>query len=166
LPFVGGLDQFVHQLRGGDVADPAALFARGQAEGDEEVAFAGAGIAQQDDGLAGVHVGAGGQRGEGRGLDGGHRVDVELTQTFEPGELGFGDAAGASAFGPVVDLSSEDLRQEGEMGLSLAHGHLGQPGGSGADGRQVQFAGGGADRGLCGVIAACTHLALPVSRSS
>jgi RimJ/RimL family protein N-acetyltransferase len=36
LPFVGRLDQLVHQLSGGDVADPAALFAGSQPERDEQ----------------------------------------------------------------------------------------------------------------------------------
>ena len=63
-PFVGGFDEFVDQLGGGDVADPAALFAGGQAETDEEMGFAGAGVAEQHDGFAGVEVAAGGERGE------------------------------------------------------------------------------------------------------
>ena len=36
-PFVGGFDEFVDQLRGGDVADPAALFAGRQPQPDEQV---------------------------------------------------------------------------------------------------------------------------------
>ena len=64
LPVVGGFDEFVDQLRGGDVADPAALFAGGQAEPDEQVGLAGAAVAEQHDRFAGVDVGAGGQRGE------------------------------------------------------------------------------------------------------
>jgi len=40
LPFVGGLDQFVDQLRAGDVADPASLLAGGEPESEQEVGFA------------------------------------------------------------------------------------------------------------------------------
>ena len=36
-PFVGGFDEFVDQLRGGDVADSTALFAGRQPEPDEQV---------------------------------------------------------------------------------------------------------------------------------
>ena len=38
--FVGGLDEFVDELRAGCVADAAALLAGGSAESDEEVGFA------------------------------------------------------------------------------------------------------------------------------
>ena len=68
--FVGGFDEFVDELRGGDVADSAALFAGGDAEPDEQVGFAGAGVAEQHDGFAGVEVGAGGERGDGGRVDG------------------------------------------------------------------------------------------------
>ena len=40
---VGGFDEFVDQLRGGDVANPAALLAGRQPESDEQVGLAGAG---------------------------------------------------------------------------------------------------------------------------
>jgi hypothetical protein len=40
--FVGGFDEFVDQLCGGDVADAAALFAGSEAQPDEQVALAGA----------------------------------------------------------------------------------------------------------------------------
>ena len=42
-PFVGGFDEFVDQLGGRDVTDPAALFAGRQSQPDEQVGFAGAG---------------------------------------------------------------------------------------------------------------------------
>ena len=44
--FVGGFDEFVDQLGGGGVADASSLFAGGQAQSDEEMTFAGAGIAE------------------------------------------------------------------------------------------------------------------------
>jgi len=89
--FVGGfdefVDEFVDELRGGDVADSAALFAGGEAESDEEVGFAGAGVAEQDDGFAGIEVVPGGDLAEGGGLDGGDSVDGEVGEALEPGEL-------------------------------------------------------------------------------
>src|SRR5438067_690917 len=39
---VGGFDELVDELGGGDVADPTALLAGGQAQADEQVGLAGA----------------------------------------------------------------------------------------------------------------------------
>ncbi len=171
LAFVGGLDEFVDQLRGGDVADPAALFAGGQSEPDQQVGLAGAGVAEQHDRFAGVQVVPGGELAEGGGLDGGDGVDVELREPFQAGELRVVDPAGAASFGAVVDLGGEHFGEEAEVGLSFPGGDLGQAGGFGTDGGQVQFAGGGADGGLRGGVdgfAGCRggHVPLPVSRSS
>ena len=77
-------------------------------------------------------------------------VDVEVGEPFQARELGLVDAAGAAAFGAVVDLGGEDLGEEPQVGLAFPDGDLGQAGGFGADGGQVQFPGGGADRGLGG----------------
>ncbi len=41
---VGGLDELVDQGRGGDVPNPTSLLGGGDAEGDEQVGFAGAGV--------------------------------------------------------------------------------------------------------------------------
>ena len=70
------------------------------------------------------------------------------------GEPGFVDAPDAAAFAAVVDLGGEDLGEEPQVGLAFPHRDLGEPGGLGADGGQVQLAGGGADRGLGGVVGA------------
>ena len=43
--FVGGFDEFVDELGAGGVADPASLLAGGDAEPDEQVGLAGAGVA-------------------------------------------------------------------------------------------------------------------------
>jgi hypothetical protein len=71
-------------------------------------------------------------------LDAGDGVDVELGQAFEAGELGLGDASGAAPFGAVIDLGGEHLGQEREMRLPFTDGDLGQAGGFGADGGQMQ----------------------------
>ena len=119
-------------------------------EPDEQVGLAGAGVAEQHDGFAGVDVGAGGEVARVAGADGGGGVDVEVGEPFEAGEVGFVDAAGAAAFGAVVDLGGEDFGEVAEVGLAFPLGDLGEPGGFGADGGQVQLAGGGADGGLRG----------------
>ena len=124
------------------------MFAGGEAEADEEVALAGAGVAEQHDGFPGVEVVPGGELAEGGGLQGGDGVDVEVGEPFQAGELGVVDAAGPATFGAVVDLGGEDFGEVGQVGLAFPVGDLGQPGRLGPHGGQVQLTGGGADRGL------------------
>jgi hypothetical protein len=147
---VGGFDEFVDQLRAGDVADAAALLAGGQTERDEQMGLAGAGIPKQHNGFAGIHVGAGGQRDELCAADSGDGVDVELGQPLDPWELRRGDAAGAAAFGAFVDLGGQHLSQEDGVGLAFADGDLGKPCRFGADGGEMQVAGCGGDRRVRG----------------
>src|ERR1700733_2515522 len=52
---VGGLDQLVDQRRGGDIPDPAAVLGGGGAQPDEQMGFAGAGVADQAARLPGGH---------------------------------------------------------------------------------------------------------------
>ncbi len=78
--------------------------------------FAGAGIAEQDDGVAGGDVAAGGEGGDRGGFDGGGSVEVEIGEAFDARELGFVDAAGSAAFGAGVDFGFEDLGEEPEVG--------------------------------------------------
>jgi hypothetical protein len=56
------------------------LFVGGQAEPDERVGLAGAGVPEQDRWFAGVEMGAGGERGQPGGLDGWGGVEVERAQ--------------------------------------------------------------------------------------
>ena len=81
-PFVGGFDEFVDQLRGGDVADPAALFAGRQPQPYEQVGLAGAGVTEQHDWFAGIHVVPAGKVAQDGGCDAGDGVDVEVCQPF------------------------------------------------------------------------------------
>ncbi len=101
----GGFGELVDQGGGGGVADPPALFAGGQPESDEQVGFAGAGVAEQHDRLTGVDPRAGGEGGEG-GRDAGDGVGVEVGQPLDAGEAGFADAAGPAAAGAVVGLAA------------------------------------------------------------
>src|SRR5208283_3296931 len=50
---VGGLDEFVHQLRSGHVSDAKTLLACGHPEPDQQMRLAGARVSEQDDRLAG-----------------------------------------------------------------------------------------------------------------
>jgi len=131
------------------------LFAGGEAESDEQMGLAGAGVAEQHDGFAGVHVVPGCELAECRWLDGRDGVDVEVGEPFQARELGVVKPAGAASFAAVVDLSGENLSQKGQVRLAFPGGDLGQTRGFGADGRQVQFAGRGSDGGLCCCVDGC-----------
>ena len=58
---VGGFDEFVDQLAGQGVADSVAGFGGAGAQADEQVAFAGAGVADQTQGVAGFDPVAAGE---------------------------------------------------------------------------------------------------------
>ena len=158
----GGFGELAGQLGGGGVADPAALLAGGQPEADEQVGFAGAGVAEQHGRLAGVDPGTGGEGSELR-CDAGDHAGAEVSQPLDAGEAGFGDAAGAAAAGPVVDFGGQDLGEVAQVGVAFADGGLGEPGGVGADGGQFQLAGGGADRGQGRGVGHAAHRVPPVS---
>ena len=128
------------------------MFAGRQPQPDEQMGLAGAGVTEQHDRFAGVHVVPGGEVAQGGGCDAGDGVDVELRQPFQPRELGVVDAPGAASFGAVVDLGGQDLGEVAQVGLAFPVGDLGQAGGFGADGRQVQLTCRGADGGLRGGI--------------
>ena len=114
--------------------------------------LAGAGVAEQHDRFAGVHVVPGGQLAEQGGRDTGDGVDVEVRQAFEPRELGVVDAPGAASFGAVVDLGGQDFGEVAQVGVAFPVGDLGQADRFGAHRGQVQLACGRADRGLRGGI--------------
>ena len=58
------------------------MFAGRQPEPYEQVGLAGAGVTEEHDWLAGIHVVPTGQLTEDGGRDAGHGVDVEVRQTF------------------------------------------------------------------------------------
>ena len=122
-------------------------------------------VPEGDDRLAGVDPGASREGGELRG-DAGDDVGVEVGQPLEAREPGFGDAAGAAAAGPVVDLGGQDLGEVSQVGVPFPDGDLGEAGGVGADGWQFQLAGSRADRGHRGSVGDAGHRAPPVSRAS
>jgi hypothetical protein len=126
------------------------------------VRLAGAGVAEQNQGLAGVDPRAGCEGGE-LGRDTGDGVGVEVGQPLDAREAGFGDAAGAAAAQAVVGLGGEELGEVGQVGLAFPDRGLGEPGGLLADGRQLQLAGGGADRGQRRGVGHGGHRRSPVS---
>jgi len=103
-------------LRGGDVTDAVSLFAGGESEPDEEVRLAGAGVAEQNDRVAGFEVVAARERRDGRRVDGGCGVEIEVGESFDAGEACFVDPSLAAPFGALVDFSGEDLGEEREIG--------------------------------------------------
>ena len=58
----------------------------------------------QHDGVAGVEVAAGGERGDGRRVDRRGGVEVEVGESFDAWEAGFVNESATAAFGTVVDL--------------------------------------------------------------
>ena len=165
LALAGGFGEFVDEQGAGGVADPAALLAGGHAEPDQEVGFAGAGVAEQHDRVSGVDPGAGGEGGELGGADGRDGAGVEAGEPLEARELRLGDAAGAAAGGSVAEFGGQDLGEAGQVGASSAGGDLGEPGGFGADGGQAQLASGRADGGLGGGVGGCSAARAPAVRS-
>ena len=123
--FVGGFDEFVDQLRGGDVADPAALLAGGQSQPDEQMRLAGPGVTEQHDRFAGVEIVPGGEVAEGGGCDAGYGVDVEVRQPFQSGELRVVDASGTAAFGAIVDFGGQHFGEVAQVGVAFPVGDLG-----------------------------------------
>ena len=114
------------------------MFAGGEAEPDEEVGLAGAGVAEQNDRIAGADVAASGEGGDHSRFDGGGGVKVEVSEPFDAWELGVVDAAGSAAFGAGVDFGFEDLGEEPEVGQLGSLGVGGEPGCVGAhDGRRL-----------------------------
>ena len=77
---------------------------------------------------------------------------LKSAKPFQSRELGVVDAPGAAPFGAVVDLGGQDLGEVTQVGLAFPVGDLGEADRLGAHGGQMQFAGGGADRGLRGGI--------------
>src|SRR5699024_7785165 len=102
LVVVFGFGEFVDEPGGERVAHPVAGFGGGGAEPDEQVGFAGAGVADQTDRCAGGDPVAGFQRGDGGRVDGVVGVVVERFESFAAGEVGFAHAADAAAFVTVV----------------------------------------------------------------
>ena len=80
---------------------------------------------------------AGGDRGDG--------AQVEVGESFQARELGFGHAPDPAPLEPVIDLGGEDFGEVAQVGAAFPDGDLGQPDGLGADGGQVQLAGCGVD---------------------
>src|SRR3954447_3413838 len=137
---VGGLDELVDQGGGGDVSDPPAGFGGGGAQADEQVGLAGAGVPEQHDRLSGVDPGAGGQVRQGGRGQSGERGEVEVGQALAAGELGLQHPADAAAGVAVFALGGEHLGQVCLVGEPFPGGGLGDPGGLGAHGGQVQGA--------------------------
>jgi len=108
--------------------------------------FAGAGVAEEHDGVAGVEVAARGEGGDHGWGDVGCGGGVELGEAFDAGEAGFADAAGPAPFAAGVDLGGQDLGKIGQVGVPGTLRCLGETGGVGTHDRQAQLARRGADR--------------------
>ena len=148
LAFVGGFDEFVDELGGEDVADPVAGLGGGGPEPDEQVALAGAAVADQAQRLAFGDPAAAGQGVDRRRVDRGVGGEVEVGQRLGSGEAGFVDAAGGAALLAVVALGEQQLGQERPVGQLLAAGGVGDLAVAVPQRRQPQQPGGAVDRGV------------------
>ena len=131
------------------------------------MAFAGAGVADQNDRFAGVDPGSFAQGGQGGRVDGGGGGQVEVLQAFDAGEAGLEQTAGPPSAVALVDLGGEHLGQIGPMSQAFFGCGVGQRPGLGAHGGQMQHPTGGADGGLGGRFAqghGGGHDALPAAR--
>ena len=117
---VGGLDEFVDQVRGGGVADPVAGLGDGGADADEQVRLAGAGVADEAQRLPGSDPGAVGEGVDERGVDERVGVEVEVLEAFGAGEAGLADQAGLAAFLAFVALGGEQVDEEAFVAGLLA----------------------------------------------
>ena len=93
---------------------------------------------------------AGLQRSDGGRGNAGRHGAVEVLQPLHAGETGLVQPAGAAAVGTLIDLGGQHLGQEPPMGEAFAGGVIGDPGGLGGDGGQVQLAAGDPDGSLSG----------------
>jgi len=93
---------------------------RGRPEADEQVALAGAAVADQAERLALGDPGAGGELGDDGGLGVRVGVVVEVGQPLLPREAGGADSAGGAASVAVVALGHEQLGEEPAVGQLLA----------------------------------------------
>jgi hypothetical protein len=112
---VVGFGEFVRQLGASDVTDPPSVLGGGEAGADEEMAFAGAGVAEQHDGFVVVDERAVAEHRDHGRCDVRVRVEIELVEGLHPWESGFVDAAGAASFVADVELDLECFSEERGM---------------------------------------------------
>lgn len=104
---VGGLDELVGEMGGQGVLDPVAGHGGLCAERDEQVRFAGAGVADQTQRLPLLDPFALGEGVDHGGVDVGVGVEVEGPQGLLPGELGGLDPTLGPASCTVVTLGEQ-----------------------------------------------------------
>jgi hypothetical protein len=124
------------------------LFGRGGAQCDEQVGLAGAGVAEQNQRLAGVDPGAAGQVGQGRRRQVGQPGGVEVGESFGARELGLVDPADPAAGVAFIAFGGEHLGQKCLVGQALFGRGFGDADGLVADRGQGKGSAGGVDRGL------------------
>lgn len=144
---VGGLDEFGGQ----DIADAVADHRGLGAQCDEQVGFAGAGVADQAEWQAFLDPVAFGEGVNDGGVDVVVGEEVEGPQSFVAGERGGFDASFGAAPVAVIAFGHEQLGEEAAVGHLIAGGGLGQVGELGADRGQAQHPAGGVDRGVGGL---------------
>ena len=116
LHLVGGFDELVHEPRRERVFDSEPFLRGGGAEPDQEMAFAGAGVADEAERVAAadpLSLREGVDRGGG---EVGVGVVVDVVEELRSREACCGDAADGGATVPVVDFCEEELSEESDVG--------------------------------------------------
>ncbi len=136
--FALGLDQLVDERGGGGEAHAPALTAGGDGEAGGEMAFAGAGIADQEHWLGAFEVAAFGQ-----GTDTGRRdvrrlCEVELFERLDPGQMRLLHAQFDRPPFAVLDLGLQQGFEVVQMRVVALGGLFGERSELSSDGRESQ----------------------------
>ncbi len=116
LFLVGSFDEFVDEFGREGVFDAVAFLCCGGAEPDEEVAFAGPGVADQAQWFAFANPVTGRELVDRGGVHVLVRVEIEVPEPFVPGEAGSVNAAGRRASVTVIAFREEEFGEEALVG--------------------------------------------------
>jgi hypothetical protein len=121
-----GLDQFVDQCRGGSESDPSLLPAGRHHEPGEQMGFAGATVADQDDRFGLGDVVALGQFMDLLRRDSGVAREVEFLKGFHPRQTSFADAPLDQSLFAILEFRLQQRFEIAEVGAPFTHRLLGE----------------------------------------
>ena len=121
-----GLDQFVDQCRGGGESHPPLLPAGRHHQSGEQMGFAGAAVADEDDRFGFGDVVALGQFMDLLSRDPGVAREVELLQGLHPRQTSFADAPLDQPLFAILEFGLQQRFEIAEVGAPFAHRLLGE----------------------------------------
>ena len=107
------------------------------------MAFPGAGIAKQDNRVAGTDVVVGGESRDDRWFDGWCGVEIEISESFHAREFGVEDPSCAASIAAGIDFGFEDLGEKPEIGQLGTFRVSSETSGAGAHNRRPHGGAGG-----------------------